>query len=64
MNIDRRVSALERLQGDSRPLVVFGTPTHEQREAIAQAERMGRPVIRWPVAPPLIESVKAPGMQT
>lgn len=54
-HIDRRIAVLERQQGNSRPLLVFGTPTAEQREAIAHAERIGRPVIFWPLAPPLIE---------
>ena len=51
----RRIAVLERLQDDARPLLVFGTPTPEHHEAIAQAERAGRKVIFWPVAPPLIE---------
>ena len=55
-NTSRRIAVLERLQDDARPLVVFGTPTPEQHEAIAQAERVGRPVIRWPVCVPRIES--------
>ena len=58
-NTSRRIAVLERLQDDARPLVVFGTPTPEQREAIAQAERAGRRVIFWPVAPPLIEQTES-----
>ena len=59
MTIDRRVSALERLQGVSLPLVVFGDPTPAQHEAIAKAECAGRRVICWPVCVPRIESDSA-----
>jgi hypothetical protein len=55
MNIASRVSALERAQVESGPLVVFGEPTPEQRHAISEARRIGRPVVCWPVLPPLIE---------
>ena len=59
MTIDRRIALLERLQDDSRPLVLFGTPTPEQLEAVAQAARDGRRLIFWPVAPPLIEQTES-----
>ena len=62
-NIDRRVALLERLQGDTLPLVVFGDPTPAQHEAIASAERIDRPVIRWPVCVPRIESDRADARQ-
>ena len=55
MNIAGRVAALERAQTESGPLVLFGEPTPEQREAIAEARRIGRLLVQWPVLPPLIE---------
>ena len=55
MSIAGRVAALERVQLESGPLVVFGEPTPEQQKAIEEARRIGRPVLRWPVAPPPIE---------
>lgn len=55
MNIASRVAALERAQTESGPLVLFGEPTPEQREAIAEAKRIGRLLVQWPVLPPLIE---------
>ncbi|MBK8104974.1 MAG: hypothetical protein IPK42_05135 [Betaproteobacteria bacterium] len=55
MNIASRVAALERAQTESGPLVLFGGPTPEQREAIEEARRIGRLLVQWPVLPPLIE---------
>ena len=55
MSIAGRVAALERAQVESGPLVLFGEPTPEQREAIAEAKRIGRLLVQWPVLPPLIE---------
>ena len=55
MNIAGRVAALERAQTESGPLVLFGEPTPEQREAIAEARRIGRLLVQWPVLPQLIE---------
>ena len=55
MNIASRVSALERAQAESGPLVLFGEPTPEQRHAIEEARRIGRLLVQWPVLPPLIE---------
>lgn len=64
MNIASRVVALERAQTEAGPLVLFGEPTPEQREAIAEAKRIGRPVVRWPVLPPAIECDSSERMQT
>ena len=55
MSVAGRVAALERVQAESGPLVVFGEATPLQRQAIEQAQRDGRTVIRWPVAPPPLE---------
>ena len=55
MSIEGRVAALERMGAEAGPLVVFGEPPPMQRLAIEQAQRDGRPVIRWPVAPPRID---------
>lgn len=64
MNIASRVSALERARVEAGPLLTFGEPTPQQREAIAEARRIGRPVVRWPVLPPPIECDSAERMQT
>jgi hypothetical protein len=64
MNIASRVSALERAKSGAGPLVLFGEPTPEQRHAIEEARRIGRPVVRWPVLPPPIECDSAERMQT
>ena len=55
MSIAGRVAALERVQLESGPLVVFGESTPEKLKAIAEARRIGRQVLCWPVAPPPIE---------
>jgi len=54
-NIETRVAALERMEAEAGPLVVFGEPTPMQSQAIEQAHRDGRTVIHWPVAPPRID---------
>lgn len=53
--LEVRVKELEREARDFGPLLVFGEPTPEDERAIAEAERIGRPVVRWPVARPRIE---------
>lgn len=63
-NIETRVAALERMEAEAGPLVVFGKAMPMQRQAIEQAHRDGRPVIRWPVKPPPIDSDLAERMQT
>lgn len=55
MNIAGRVAALERGQAESGPLVLFGELTPVHRREIEDAQRAGRRVILWPVAPPPIE---------
>ena len=64
MSIETRLAALERVQPESGPLVMYGEPTPMQRLAIEQAQHIGRPVIRWPVAPPRIDFDLAEKKQT
>ena len=58
--IDRRIADLERQHAQwSGPLVVFeGDDEDVTRLAVEHAERIGRPVIRWPVCRPRIGTEK------